>query len=320
MAYKLLSIEYMQKETFPFSIYREIHDQGNVPPLHGHEFIELVYVVSGKAKHVFEQELYDIQEGEVFMINPGEMHTYSIEPDNRLEIINCLFMPNLIQDTCLRKLGITQSMDFFYVHPFLDPEERFNHRLHLNSRETYRIYPILEGMMHEFGMRSSAYSTLIRLQLIELLILLSRIYQEKPSGINDPVHQHTDYKLLTRRVCGYLERHFDQKVSISMLAKLFNISSRHLNRVFKQETGRTVIEMLHHIRVDKAKHLLMHTDEKVITIAMKMGYEDPAFFSRLFSRLEGQSPAKFREKNDRTLANEEELEENLYSSVKELIK
>jgi AraC family L-rhamnose operon regulatory protein RhaS len=124
-----------------------------------------------------------------------------------------------------------------------------------------------------------------------LLILLSRYYHlsRKASLSRTPTGE-----IVVRRICGYLERHYHQKISLPSLSKLFNISIRQMNRLFKKETGLSVIETVHQIRIDRAKQMLLETDEKVIVIAAMVGYENPAFFSRLFTRLTGSSPGKFR--------------------------
>jgi AraC family L-rhamnose operon regulatory protein RhaS len=52
---------------------------------------------------------------------------------------------------------------------------------------------------------------------------------------------------------------------------------------------------LHRIRIDHAKRLLADTDEKISVVAELVGYEDPAFFTKLFTREAGCPPGKFRE-------------------------
>ena len=53
------------------------------------------------------------------------------------------------------------------------------------------------------------------------------------------------------------------------------MSERHLNRICKQHFSKTVFQILQDIRIDKSKFFLKHTDEKVITIANNIGYDDP---------------------------------------------
>lgn len=293
---KFLSSEYMKTEQFPFLIKRYFHNFANIPPAHSHEFIELVFVVEGNAKHVFEGKPYPIKTNDVFIINPGEVHTFEVDPGERLEIINCLFVSNLIQDSLLKELGVSESMDFFYIHPFLDKIERFHHFINVGGNYSTRFQSILEGMIDEYNKEKSSFTTLIRLQLIELLIILSRIYNDMQCKIGHSYSEKNESQILVQRISGYLTRNYSEKISIPGLCKLFSVSPRHLSRLFKKETEQTVIEMLHEIRIEKAKTLFLETNYKVIEVALTVGYDDPAYFSRLFQRSTGCSPGKYKEK------------------------
>ncbi|TVY08195.1 AraC family transcriptional regulator [Paenibacillus cremeus] len=292
MKRQLNSRNFMHNE-FPFFIHRIRHGVSNTPEMHGHDFVELVYVVNGEGWHQFEGNEYEIRAGDVFIINPGEVHTYRFEQGQQIEIINCLFQPSLIRDTLLRELEISQSMDYFYVHPFLNENERFNRRLNLQGSQAASALALFESMLLELNARMPGYSTLIRVKMVELLILLSRHY----SFLQQPEASRRvgDSQVKVLRIKGYLERNYDQKIPLSQLADTFNISVRQLNRMIKQHTGFSVLDLLHQIRVERAKQLLVTTDDKVISVATAVGYEDPAFFSRLFARMVGCSPGKYRE-------------------------
>lgn len=306
---RLKSSEFM-KEHFPFFIQRVVHDYLRFPSMHGHDFVEFVYVVSGEAKHCFGDEQYDIQSGDAFFINPGEEHAYAFEPDQTIEIINCLFMPSLIHDALLRELGISQSMDYFYVHPFLNNEERFHHRLNLRGHEAVTVLSILDNMIVEQTHKHPGYDKLIRLRMVELQILLSRYYsfqqQLQRSG------RHGERDMTVKRIRGYLERYYNRKITLDTLSSIFNISVRQMNRLMKQETGASVIEWLHHIRIEKAKHYLTRSHEKVIAVANLVGYDDPAFFSRLFTRIVGISPGKYRNQHGPSSTTVDESEKSKF--------
>lgn len=292
MPVKRLQSSQFMEDSFPFHIMRVTHDHGSNPQMHGHDFVELVYVVSGEAKHIFEGDIYPIQSGDAFFINPGEEHTYAFNPDQEIEIINCLFMPSLIQDALLRELGISQSMDYFYVHPFLNNKERFHHRLNLRGHEALAVLAILENMIAELTQKHPGYDTLIRLRMVELQVLLSRYYRFQQSL--QLTSRQSERDMAIKRIRGYLERYYNQKISLETLSSIFNISERQLNRLMKQEIGMSVIELLHHIRIERAKQLLSRSGEKVVTIANMVGYDDSAFFSKLFTRLVGCPPGKYR--------------------------
>lgn len=291
---KFLASDHIITEEFPFRIAQYHHNSTNTPEEHSHEFIELVYVLEGKAKHVFEGKSYPIQTNDVFIINPGEIHTFNVDVGEALEIVNCLFTSSFIKESLLKELGVSRSMDFFYIYPFLDEVNRFHHFINIEGNHASRFMAILENLMDEYEQKTNCFPTLIRMQLIELLIILSRIYNEQKNGRNR--NEQNDHEILAQQISGYLARNYEQKITIPDLCELFNISPRHLSRLFKRETGKTVIEKLHMIRINKAKSLLLEKDYKVIEVALMVGYDEPAFFSRLFQRLAGCSPGKYKEK------------------------
>jgi AraC-like DNA-binding protein len=300
--HKLSSGTYMSDD-FPFWITRMTQRSFYE---HGHDFIELVYVVRGSGIHIFEGTKYTLQSGDVFIVNPGETHSYSVENGEYSEIINCLFMPSFIPDTLLHELEITGAMDYFYVHPFLSEEIRFNRRLNLSGEAADSVLALLESMIREIGKGGMGYKTLIRLQMIELLVLLSRYYKEMHQQRIDTEPRKQDRLLTARRLYGYMERNYAKKIAMQSLAVLFGVSTRQINRLMAQEFGKSAIDVLHDIRIARAKHLLQETDEKVTAIAMSVGYDDPSFFSRLFQRHVGCTPTQFRSGATRSVAHSKE--------------
>lgn len=288
------SNEFIKDATFPFWIERFNHDHINTPPVHGHDFIELVYVVYGKAQHYIEGYADNISSGDVFIITPGERHTFFMKPGNNIEIINCLFLPELIQPSFLVDFGMSNSMDPIDLKPFLNEKGKFLRNIKLENNYSNRILHLLDSMKEELDTGRSGFSTLIRLRLVEVLILLSRIHNKPDIDISKDKRKNCEGAILIGKIRNYLEQHYDEKITTHLLGNLFNISARHLNRLFKQETGLTVIEMIHQMRIERAKYLLNNSEEKVIDVAMQVGYDDPAFFSRLFRRKVGCSPGRYK--------------------------
>lgn len=283
---------YSTTSEFPFWIQRNIHNLQDVPDMHQHEFVELIYVVHGSATHRFQNISYEIHAGDVFIINPGEAHGYSIEPGNTLEIINCLFFPGLVHDSLLHELKISSTMDFYYVQPFLHKESRFHHRLNLHSISADKVLSLLNHMLEEIENQRPGYQAFVRMQMIQLLLLLSRYYEESKTGANTTYGSN---ELLVRRICGYIERNYNRKISLSFISELFHLGVRQLNRQFNKHLGCTVIEYVQQVRIEKAKVLLVETDDIIATVANAVGYEDAAYFSTLFTREVRCSPGKYRE-------------------------
>jgi AraC-like DNA-binding protein len=73
------------------------------------------------------------------------------------------------------------------------------------------------------------------------------------------------------------------------------MSEDYLSRAFSQELGLSPWEYLNRYRIAQAKELLRHTADSVTVIGRRVGFSDPAYFSRVFRRLVGVSPSAYRQ-------------------------
>lgn len=99
---------------------------------------------------------------------------------------------------------------------------------------------------------------------------------------------------LVDQAVRWLHQHLDQAVAVSDLAQHLRISEAHLHRLFKQRTRRSPKAFLNALRIERAGHLLRHTALSVVRIAALVGFDDPLYFSRAFTRATGVAPSRFR--------------------------
>jgi len=92
----------------------------------------------------------------------------------------------------------------------------------------------------------------------------------------------------------WLSEHYRETGAIKQIVGLASIPERTLKRRFKAATGHTLIEYLQNLRVEAAKQLLESGRLPVDEISVEAGYEDPAFFRRLFKRSTGLTPSQYR--------------------------
>lgn len=104
---------------------------------------------------------------------------------------------------------------------------------------------------------------------------------------------HADEKI--KRAEEYLHENFDRDLSIETLAGRVGMSPRNFIRRFKAATGRLPGAYVQMLRVSTARDLLERGAQSVQTLSSKIGYEDVAFFRRLFKRHTGMTPAEYRE-------------------------
>lgn len=99
---------------------------------------------------------------------------------------------------------------------------------------------------------------------------------------------------LVKRANEYIARHLSDRIKLGNIARALNMSPFHFCRTFKQATGRTFVDYLSHVRVDRAKILLRDRGFRVSEIAYEVGFQTLAHFNRTFRKLAGCSPTEYR--------------------------
>lgn len=103
----------------------------------------------------------------------------------------------------------------------------------------------------------------------------------------------TSPALYTRWV-ALAEAHYREHWPVTRYAQRLGLSAERLNRMVRAETGRSVQELLHARLVREACRRLVHVAAPVSKIAFELGFEDPAYFCRFFTRHVGQGPRAYR--------------------------
>jgi AraC family transcriptional regulator len=97
-----------------------------------------------------------------------------------------------------------------------------------------------------------------------------------------------------RDALAVMRQSFDEPISLAAIAAQIHVSPSHLARIFRRQTGRTVTEYLHALRISHAKQLLAETDDTVLAVALSSGFGTPEHFHRVFRKRTGTTPAAYR--------------------------
>jgi two-component system response regulator YesN len=115
------------------------------------------------------------------------------------------------------------------------------------------------------------------------------------------VYTSQDAKKVTQvtPAINYIDANYDKPVTLAEIARASHLSSSRLAHVFKEQMGITIIDYLTSVRIERAKRLLLATDQNCTEICFQVGYNNQSYFTRTFKDLVGIPPRKFRALNKR---------------------
>ena len=99
---------------------------------------------------------------------------------------------------------------------------------------------------------------------------------------------------VVKRIADFVEKNYDQPFGSLEIEKLFSMSYDHANRLFSKQMGMGIVAYRNHLRIEKAKVLLLTTDKSVEEVSDDVGFSDKYYFSKFFKRIVGVSPKHFK--------------------------
>ena len=168
-----------------------------------------------------------------------------------------------------------------------------NPKVELNDAENEIIKSLFNNIKDELQSKDSSSEEMIRTYLKQIIIRATRKWkiqniQTENLKIN---HQEVD---VFRDFSRYLEIHYKEKHHVSDYAEMLHIAPKTLTHKFKNLNLESPNQYIINRILLEAKRLLFYTEKTVKEIGYDLGYEDPAYFNRLFTQKVGSTPINFK--------------------------
>lgn len=113
------------------------------------------------------------------------------------------------------------------------------------------------------------------------------IINEELNEVNTPIENAIDY----------IDKNFKENISLDMIASICNLSPCYFSKLFKRKIGVNYTTYINNKKIDYAKRILKTTNIPILNLSIDLGFEDCGYFIRVFKKLEGITPKKYREMN-----------------------
>lgn len=263
------------------------HEMALMGP-HGHQFLCLIYFERGGGRQRIGSRDWEVFEGDLFVIAPGETHDAGGLGDAGGWMVE--FTADVIDPAGENKAFLSWHANPL-LYPFVRPTGGEVARFEVGVEERHEWSRRFGSMDSELRTKAPGYREAVRAHLTLVLVDVARLAQDVVGQLR--VQQQP----LLAEVFGFIEEHYAEPISLKDVARATNLSPGYLTTFVRRRTGRTVLEWISERRMAEARRLLVETDESVERIGDRIGYDDPTYFVRRFRSAHKATPASWRGAN-----------------------
>jgi len=246
---------------------------------HSHNFYLAILFTNGKGRHEVDFTVYDVRAGALFFLNPGQTHHWELSADTRGYIF---FHTRAFYELHYTQNKLSHFPFYYSIHSLPC--------LYLQGNDPEKITALFSTLLNE-----DRGIALLKKQSILSYIDLIYVHSTRLYLDDNPetVESHNAYYTKFREFEALVESHFKTEKSPAAYASLMAMTPRHLNRITQAVTGRSAGDVIiARILLEAKKELVLQRDS-FNQVAYRLGYEDYAYFSRLFKQKTGETPSGF---------------------------
>lgn len=259
---------------------------GRNMPVHRHDrFFQVHYVKSGVVRVYLDDRRYQ-QEGPMFFLTPPTFaHAFVTDADSDGHVLTV--RQELVWPLLEGQFGLAQGP---HIAPLCVAVGDLGAQ---HDAEAARLNLLFSELRSEFTDdrqgRALSLASLTRLIFISLLRLSTRSIQSQPARRED--------LLIFQRFNSLIEANYQAHWALERYAKQLGVAEARLNDICRRIADLPSKRLVYDRLMQEAKRLLLFTGSSVSEICYQLGFTDPAYFSRFFTRNAGITPGEYRQRN-----------------------
>ena len=255
---------------------------------HYHEYIELIYVLSGELIVTVNKNHYTMYAGALLIIVPGEVHSF--ERKKGCKYVCIQFAANYILS------GIFTKSEFHFILPYMlnsYPDARF---FATEIIDKTSIPNAIHTIIREDMEKKSFYRLAIRAKLADIALWIFREWNTRDIDVRQASSKNNINLVRLAPVLELMNSNYNSDLDIEKMANLVGMSYSYFSRLFKATVGRSFSEHLNYIRISEAEQLLLDTDLSIAEIAENVGFTNSSYFISQFRNKYNITPKQYRSK------------------------
>ena len=279
-------VRYEKLKHIKFLVNRIQHRQEHI-----HNEFELFLVLRGEGVAKIKSHTYDIKEGDIYLINSGEVHSYARNPAN--DILDSkkdtapLFLFAQISNHCLREYFPQIRTTVF---------NSCNLRDYLSEDEVKEVTNLLVSSAKAYFLEENLYPLKV---LGNISKVIMRCYQKVPYEIISEAQKNNlkQKNLRIERIISYIDANFETQIRLQDLAEQENLSPTHFSHLFTSLFGVTFQDYVNIKRMEQCIRLMPNKEKTLLEISYESGFSDPKYMNRMFIKHFGYTPKEYRRRS-----------------------
>lgn len=240
---------------------------------------EIIAVYSGVLSISVNNHCYEVSPNELLIIPPYACHEGVRYSEKGLKFFWCHFsgvsFEKMNRDTVEQLSGSDMFKEMLILPEYTNKISM--NRINILFNQLLDIYQETQnGMYLNYFMTS---------------ILMEISYQSHQSYFPNGKNTNSN---ITQPIRDWVRIHAFEDISVEYIAEVFRYNKSYLSRMFKENEGISIKELITKYRIEYAKSLLVNTSKDIPQIAYEVGYEDPKYFMRVFKKIEQVTPTIYR--------------------------
>lgn len=276
------------KLTVHFDYGRRFHEI-NMKFLHFHPFYEIYILLDGKAQHIIEGQIYEIEEFDIVFLKPYQLHKSAY-----------------YKNTSCTRLILSFDIAFFEIN-FPEAAKEI-HSLFVKKTPIYRFSDaIKDELISRFNAmyiaskdKTATIDFLMTSYFMQFFTQMVSLKEKNTYSSNQSQNEESASQTSIQKIqdiVSYIHQNYANELTLEFLADNFYISQHYLSRKFKQVTQFSVVNYIQQTRVKRAQELLLNTDLRVTRIMELCGFGSLSQFNRVFSSIALIPPSEYRKQN-----------------------
>ena len=234
----------------------------------GRNDYQLLYIAHGKGHFFFNGKETIVTKGNMILFRPGEPQVYYYYSVDKTEVYWVHFTGSEVE-RYLDHYELPNDKNVFFTGISPDYQWLYNQ------------------IIQELQLKRANYEELLRILLRHILLMINRFVKEDHTQGSDAFNE-------IERATHYFNENYNKDISIEQYAEEHLMSKNWFIKCFKKIMKVTPMQYILQLRISTAKNLLESSTKNISEIAYAIGYDNPLYFSRLFTKYVGVSPKEYR--------------------------